>query len=90
MRISGTEPTSVILSQTGSLKSWKVITKKVPKEAEAKWDGVINPQNYNFYHFKYGKFWCSQNITNQAKSTVELGYMCHRRRTGTPAVTLTK
>ena len=24
---------------------------KVPKQAEAKRDGVINPQNYNFNHF---------------------------------------
>ena len=38
---------------------------KVPKQAEAKRDGVINPQNYNFNQFLYGKFWCSQNATNQ-------------------------
>ena len=38
---------------------------KVPKQAEAKRDGVINPQNYNFNQFQYGKFWCSQNATNQ-------------------------
>ena len=28
MRISGNEPSSVILSQTGSYKSWKVMTKQ--------------------------------------------------------------
>ena len=28
MRISSTEPSSVILSQRGSLKSWKVMSKK--------------------------------------------------------------
>ena len=43
--ISGTEP-SVIFSQICSLKSWKV-----PKQAEAKRDGVINPQIYNFNQF---------------------------------------
>ena len=42
MRISGTEPSSVILSQT----IWKVVSKvwkyvqKVPKQVDAKWDGV--------------------------------------------------
>ena len=41
---------------------------KMPKQAEAKRDGVINPQNYNFHQFLYGKFWCSQNATNQPKS----------------------
>ena len=38
---------------------------KSAKKAEAKRDGVINPQNYNFNQFWYGKFWCSQNATNQ-------------------------
>ena len=59
MRISGTEPSSVILSQTCSIKCRKAMTKKlksndqkVPKQAEAKRDGVINPQNYNFSQFK--------------------------------------
>ena len=45
MRISGTEPSSMILSQTCSIKSWKVMTTKVPKQAEAKKDGVVNPHN---------------------------------------------
>ena len=30
------------------------------------------------------------NATNQPKSTVELGYMCHRGVSGPPAVALTK
>ena len=30
---------------------------KVSKEAEAKRDGVINPQNYNFQSILYGKFY---------------------------------
>ena len=36
MRISGTEPSSVILSQTGSLKSWKEMTKKCQKKLKPK------------------------------------------------------
>ena len=52
--------------------------RKTPKQAEAKRDGVINPQNYNFYQFLHGKLRCSQNATSQPKSTVELGYMCPR------------
>ena len=48
MRISGTEPSSVILSQTMQFKNVKSDTPKVPKVAEAKRDGVLNPQNYNF------------------------------------------
>ena len=49
MRISGTEPSSVILSQTKEFQMLKIdAPPKVPKQAEAKRDGVINPQNYNF------------------------------------------
>ena len=48
MRISGTEPSSVILSQTMKFKKLKSDDPKVPKQAKAKRDGVINPQNYNF------------------------------------------
>ena len=47
MRIPGIEPSSVILGK----KEWSSKVKnsgpKVPKQAEAKRDGVINPQNYN-------------------------------------------
>ena len=35
MRISGTEPSSVILSQRSSFKNWKGDLPKVPKQAEA-------------------------------------------------------
>ena len=56
MRISGTEPSSVILSQTMKFKKLKSDDRKVPKQAEVKRDGVINPQNYNFSQFKHGKF----------------------------------
>ena len=44
---------------------------EVPNQAEARRDGVINPQIYNFNKFQYEKFWCSINATNQPKSTVE-------------------
>ena len=49
MRISGTEPSSVILSQICSIKCWKVITKKVPKQAEAKRDEkrLLKPYKFN-------------------------------------------
>ena len=46
MRISGTEPSSMILSQTKHFKMLKSDTPKCQKQAEAKRDGVINPQNY--------------------------------------------
>ena len=47
MRISGTELSSVILSKTMKFKMLKSDDRKVHKQAEAKRDGVINPQNYN-------------------------------------------
>ena len=50
MRISGTVPSLVILGQTWSLKVANN-GPKVPKHAEAKRDGVINSQNYNFNSF---------------------------------------
>ena len=42
MQISGNEPSSVILSQTMRFKKLKSDDPKVPKQAEAKGDGVIN------------------------------------------------
>ena len=50
MRISGNKPSSVILCQTKLLKN-ENDSPKVPKQDEAKRDGVINPQNYNFNQF---------------------------------------
>ena len=47
MRISGIEPSFVIL---GKESGWKIMPKSA-EEAKAKRDGVINPQNYNFYQF---------------------------------------
>ena len=50
MRISGTKPSSVILSQTMQFKKLKSYAPKVAKQDKVKGDGVhvINPQNYNF------------------------------------------
>ena len=62
---------------------------KVPKEAKAKRDGVINPQNYNIIKILTRKILMLSNATNPPKSTVELGYMCPRGLTDPPAVTLT-
>ena len=65
----------------------------MPKSAEkdeAKRDGVINPQNYNFNQFQHRQFRCSQNATNQPQSAVELGYMCPWGLLGPPAVTLSQ
>ena len=58
----------------------------IPKQSNAKKDGVINPLNYNSNKFKHGIVGCSKNVTNQQKTTVEIGYMCHRGRSCTPAV----
>ena len=68
MRISGTEP-----EPNKVFKKVKSDAQKVPKQAKAERDDAINPQNNNFNQFYLGKFWCSQNATNQQKSTVELG-----------------
>ena len=46
MRMSGTEPSSMILSQTKYFKNLKNDAQKLPKQAKR--NGVINPQNNNF------------------------------------------
>ena len=51
MRISGTVPSSLILSQIKWFKKLKRYDPKVPKQSEAIRDWVIYPQNYNFYQF---------------------------------------
>ena len=56
MRISGTEPSSVMLSQTMEFQKLESDVPKVPKQFEAKRDGVINPQNYNWVNFKTENF----------------------------------
>ena len=90
MRISGYEPSSVILSQKKKFLQLETDDSKVPKQAEAKRDGVVNPQNFKFRSILTRKILMLSNATNQPKSTVELGCMCPRGLTGLPAVTLTK
>ena len=51
MRISGIEPSSVILSQRMLFIKFKSVVQKVPKQAQSKRDGVINPQNYKLNQF---------------------------------------
>ena len=46
MRVSSTEPSSVILSQTKYFEKMKSDAQKVPKQATAKRNYVINPHNY--------------------------------------------
>ena len=76
MRISGTEPSSVIISKTKKIQMWVSDVKKVPKPAEAKTDGVINPpqliwHNLIWINLKREKFLCSQKSSNQPKSTMD-------------------
>ena len=56
MRISGTELSLVILSQTKWFQKMESDIPKVPKQAEDKKDVAINPQNYNFNRF-YTENW---------------------------------
>ena len=49
MCISGTELSDPLPNKV--VEKMKNNAPKVPKEAIAKKDGVINPQNYNFYLF---------------------------------------
>ena len=51
MRISGTVPSLVILSQTKNFKKLIIEAPKVSKQAEPKRDGVINTKHYNFNQF---------------------------------------
>ena len=64
MRISGTEPSPVILSQTKSFQKLESTVPKVSKQAEAKKDGVTTPH----------KITISVNLNTAPESTVEL---CH-------------
>ena len=90
MRISGTEPSSIILSQKKYFQKLKRDVPNVPKQAEAKRDGVINPQNLQFQTNSTQKILMLSYATNLQKSTIELGHMCPGVLTGPPAVTLTK
>ena len=88
MRISGTEPSSVILSQKSIFKSWKEMTQTCQK-AEAKRSVGITHNMKISNNFNTENLMLS-NATNQPKSIVELGYMCPRGLTGPSALTLTK
>ena len=48
MRISGTEPSSMLRSKREFYKRLKSDVPKMPKQTEAKRNGVINPQNLQF------------------------------------------
>ena len=89
MRYSGNEPSSVILSQIKWFQKLQMVVKKCLNKMKPKRDGVIKPQNYHFKQFNTELF-DALNATNEAKSTVELGYVCPRGLTGPPPVTLTK
>ena len=56
IRISGIEPSSVVLDQTKLFKKMKSDASKVPNQAKAKRDGVLNTENYNFNQFLPRKF----------------------------------
>ena len=90
MRISGNEPSSVILSQTKWFQTLKMISQNVPNKAKAKRDVVKKPTKLQFQSILTRKILMLSNTTNQPKSTEELGYMCPRGLLGPPAVTLTK
>ena len=90
MRISGTEPSSVILSQK---RNFQTFAKRCPKRAKTSRSqkGWCNkPTKLQFQTILPRKILMLSNVTNQPELTVELGYMCPRGLTGPPAVTLTK
>ena len=51
MRIGELNPRQWSLAKQSSSEKLKSDAQKVPKEAKAKRDGVINPQNYIFIKF---------------------------------------
>ena len=55
MRISVNEPSSVMLSQIKWFQNFKNSCPKVPKQAEVKRDGEINPEKLQFQSILYGK-----------------------------------
>ena len=89
MRISGNEPSSVILSQKCIFKNWTDVP-NVPKTSWCQQGWCNKPTKLQFGTILTRKILMFSNATNQPKSTVELGYMCPRGLSGPPAVTLTK
>ena len=78
MRISGTEPSSVILSQN---KVMQKVEKWCPKSVKSSFSqmGWCNkPTELQFQSILTRQILMLSNATNQPKSTVELGYMCSR------------
>ena len=73
MRISGTEPSSVILLPNEVVWNLKSSAPKVPNQGKAEREGVINLQNIISVNLSQ-KILMLSNATNQPKSTVELGY----------------
>ena len=53
-----------MLSQTKDFQKLGSDVQKVPKQAEAKRDDLINPQIYNLNKFEHRQCWYSQNATN--------------------------
>ena len=89
MRISGTELASVIFSQTMDFEKLKSYDPKCLNKLKLK--GWCNkPTKLQCQSILTRKIVMLSNATNQPKSTVELGYMCHRGLSGPPAVTLIK
>ena len=78
MRISDNGPSSVLHSQSKSFKKLKSYTHKWQTGWSQKWF-CNKPSKLQFQSIlNIENFWCTQNSTNQPKSTVELGYMCPR------------
>ena len=89
VRISGNEPSSLILSQTKWIQKLKMIARKCQKQSEGQKDGVINPQTYYSINFDTDNLMLSKrNESTEVDS--RLCCMCSRGQTGPPAVTLTK
>ena len=66
MHISGTTPSSVVLSQTRLFKIFGSDIKKCQNRLNPKIDGVINPQNNTFTPFQTRNFF---NALKSYKST---------------------
>ena len=90
MRISGTEPSSVILNQKKVIQKVEKWCPKSVKSSLSQMGWCNKPTKLQFHSILTRKILRFSNATNQPKSTVELGYMCPRGLLGPQAVTLTK
>ena len=66
------------------------MSQKYQKKLKPKGMPCYKSTKLQFQSISTRKIWCSKNGTNQLKSNVERGFMCPRRNSGPPAVTLTK